>query len=123
VGRQNGQDSRHAHTGREYNAAMKHSFVDGRLYLTRSPKEREPLLLRLRKIEGQVRGLRQMLEEDRYCLDEVQQANAITAGVREVALMIMAQHLTAGIEFAVESKDAPAALNDLMMVLRAAMRH
>jgi len=102
---------------------MEHSFVDGRLYLTRSPKEREPLLLRLRKIEGQVRGLRQMLEEDRYCLDEVQQANAITAGVREVALMIMAQHLTAGIEFAVESKDAPAALNDLMMVLRAAMRH
>jgi DNA-binding FrmR family transcriptional regulator len=101
---------------------MDHSFTDGRLYLRRTAEEREPLLVRLRKIEGQVRGLRQMLEEDRYCLDEVQQANAITAGVREVALLIMAQHLEAGIEFAVESKDAPAALKDLMAVLRSAMR-
>jgi DNA-binding FrmR family transcriptional regulator len=101
---------------------MEHSFADGRLYLKRTPEEREPVLKRLRKIEGQVRGLCQMLEEDRYCLDEVQQASAITAGVREVALMIMAQHLSAGLEFAVESKDVPAALNDLMAILRAAMR-
>ena len=59
---------------------------------------------------------------DRYCLDEVQQANAITAGVREVAMMIMEQHLTAGLEFAIESKDVSATLTDLMAVLRAAMR-
>jgi DNA-binding FrmR family transcriptional regulator len=100
---------------------MEHSFVDGRLYLRREPEEREPLLRRLRKIEGQVRGLRKMLEEDRYCLDEVQQTKAITAGVREVALMVMAQHLAAGIEFAIESKDRDAALQDLMTVLRGAM--
>jgi DNA-binding FrmR family transcriptional regulator len=101
---------------------MEHSFVDGRLYLKRSAQEREPVLKRLRKIEGQVRGLRQMFEEDRYCLDEVQQASAITAGIREVALMIMTQHLSAGLEFAVESQDAPAALDELMTVLRAALR-
>ena len=101
---------------------MEHSFVDGRLYLRRTPEEREPVLRRLRKIEGQVRGLRQMLEDDRYCLDEVQQANAITAGVREVAMLIMEQHLTAGLEFAIESKDVSAALTDLMAVVRAAMR-
>jgi DNA-binding FrmR family transcriptional regulator len=101
---------------------MEHSFVDGRLYLIRTPEEREPLLKRLRKIEGQVRGLQQMIENDRYCLEEVQQANAITAAIREVALMVMAQHLSAGIEFAVETKDANAALIDLMTVLRAAMR-
>ena len=102
---------------------MQHSFIDGRLILVRTPEEREPLLRRLRKIEGQVRGLRQMLEEDRYCLDEVQQANAITAGVRAVAMLIMEQHLTAGLEFAIESRDVPAALTDLMAVLRAAMRN
>jgi DNA-binding FrmR family transcriptional regulator len=101
---------------------MEHSFVNGRLYLTRTPEEREPLLLRLRRIEGQVRGLQKMLEENRYCLEEVQQANAIIAGVREVAMLIMGQHLTAGLEFAAESKDAPAALEDLMNVLRGAMR-
>jgi DNA-binding FrmR family transcriptional regulator len=102
---------------------MQHSFIDGRLFLVRTPGEREPILRRLRKIEGQVRGLRQMLEEDRYCLDEVQQSNAITAGVREVAMMIMEQHLAAGLEFAIESRDVPAALADLMAVLRAAMRN
>lgn len=102
---------------------MRHSFIDGRLFLAREPEEREPVLRRLRKIEGQVRGLRQMLEEDRYCLEEVQQANAITAGVREVAMLIMEQHLQAGLEFAIESGDVPAALGDLMTVLRAAMRN
>ena len=101
---------------------MEHSFVEGRLYLARTAEERDPLLMRLRKIEGQVRGLQQMLEADRYCLEEVQLANAIIAAVREVALMIMGQHLKAGVEFAVESNDAPAALEDLMAVLRAAMR-
>jgi CsoR family transcriptional regulator, copper-sensing transcriptional repressor len=102
---------------------MQHSFIDGRLFLVRTPEEREPMLRRLRKIEGQVRGLHQMLEEDRYCLDEVQQANAISAGMREVAMLIMEQHLTAGLEFAIESQDVSAALTDLMAVLRAAMRN
>jgi DNA-binding FrmR family transcriptional regulator len=101
---------------------MEHSFVDGRLYLHRTPEERDPMLRRLRKIEGQVRGLMLMLEQDRYCLEEVQQANAIAAGVREVARMIMAQHLAAGVEFAIESQDGNAALQDLLTVLRGAMR-
>ena len=42
---------------------------------------KEDLLLRLRKLEGQVRGIQQMIAEDRYCLDVVQQVNALTAGV------------------------------------------
>jgi DNA-binding FrmR family transcriptional regulator len=63
-----------------------------------------------------------MLEEDRYCLEEVHQANAIISGIREVAMLIMAQHLAAGVEFAVESGNVPGALDDLMSVLRGAMR-
>src|ERR1700761_8458114 len=102
---------------------MDHSFTEGRLYLRRTSEEREPLLVRLRRIEGQVRGLRQMLEEDRYCLDEVQQANAIAAGVREVAVMIMEQHLAEGVRFAAESNDGEAALSDLFAVLRGAVRN
>jgi len=101
---------------------MKFSFQNGRLYLQRMPEEREPILRRLKKIEGQVRGLQQMLEDDRYCLDEVQQANAITSGIREVATLIMQQHMAAGLEFAAQSNDVPGALEDLMTVLRAAMK-
>ncbi len=101
---------------------MEHEFIGGRLYLRRDAAEKEPLVQRLSRVEGQVRGLRQMIEADRYCLDEVQQANAITAAVREVVLLIISQHLTAGIDFAVKSKDQPAAISDMISVLRAAMR-
>ncbi len=77
---------------------------------------------RLRRIEGQVRGLIQMIEADRYCLDEVQQANAITAAVREVALLILTSHLDAGVDYAVRSGQAEAATQEVSAVLRAALR-
>src|SRR5436853_7310229 len=79
---------------------MQYDFRDDRLYLQRTSEEKEPLLQRLNRVEGQVRGLRQMIENDRYCGDEVQQASAITAAVREVALLLILQHLEAGVGYA-----------------------
>jgi DNA-binding FrmR family transcriptional regulator len=101
---------------------MEYEFRDERLYLRRSLEEKAPLLNRLNRIEGQVRGLRQMIEEDRYCLDEVQQANAIAAAMRELTLLVISQHLTAGVDFAIKDGDAEAAIKDIMGVLRAALR-
>ena len=97
--------------------------VGERILLTRNEAARRPLVQRLNPIEGQVRGLRGMIEEDRYCLDEVQQINAITAALREVALTIIGQHVAAGVRIAADS-EAPeaAAVDDVMRVLRAAMR-
>jgi len=82
-----------------------------------------PILQRLRKIEGQVRGLQQMLEQDRYCLDELQQANAVVAAMREVALLIASQHLAAGIDHVVAGNNQDALLDEMKAVLRAAMRN
>ena len=101
---------------------MDHEFNEGRLYLHRTLEEREPLLKRLRRIEGQVRGLQQMIENDRYCLDEVQQINAITAALREVALLVISQHLTAAVDFAVKAQDGEMAIEEMVTVLRAALR-
>ena len=101
---------------------MNHEFRDGRLLLRRTPEQKAPLLQRLRRIEGQVRGLQQMVEEDRYCLDEVQQANAVTSAMREVALLIIQDHLTAAVEHAVASGDGDASIKEMVGVLRAAMR-
>jgi len=67
---------------------VEHECVAGRLLLHRTAEEREPILHRLRRIEGQVRGLQQMIEQDRYCLDEIQQANAVCAAMREVIVLI-----------------------------------
>jgi len=101
---------------------MNYEFRDGRFFLHRTPEQKAPLLKRLRRIEGQVRGMQQMVEEDRYCLDEVQQANAVTAAVREVALLIIQDHLTAAVEHAVTSGDGENSIKEMIAVLRAAMR-
>ena len=101
---------------------MEYEFRDGRIYVTRSAGEKARIIERLKKIEGQVRGVQQMVEDSRYCLDEVQQANAIVAAMRQVELMIIEDHLNASIDFAVKSKDIDAAMRDMMSVLRAAVR-
>lgn len=101
---------------------MEHEFRDGRLYLHRTPEQKAPILQRLRRIEGQVRGLQQMIEEGRYCLDEVQQADAAMAAMREVALLVIQDHLEAAVEFAVSAGDGAVAVKEMVAVLRAAMR-
>jgi DNA-binding FrmR family transcriptional regulator len=101
---------------------MDYEFRDGKLFVSRTDQERAPIVQRLRKIEGQVRGLIQMVEADRYCLDEVQLANAITAATREVALLVLSSHLDAGVDFAVKSGEADAITKEIIGVLRAALR-
>ena len=95
------------------------TFVEGRVCLARTDAERAPLVRRLGRIEGQVRGLRAMIEADRYCLDEIQQIRAASAALREVGLLIIGQHLEAGLTLATESPDRAAVLEDLLRVLRA----
>jgi DNA-binding FrmR family transcriptional regulator len=67
-----------------------------------------------------------MIAEDRYCLDEIQQVNAITAALRELSLIIIGQHIAEGVRFASDQagseQTVEAAVDDMMRVLRAAMR-
>ena len=79
---------------------MKYDFKDDRLHIMRTVDEKKQLLQRLNRIEGQVGGLRDMIENDRYSGDEIQQASAITAAVREVALLLIAQQLEVGLNAA-----------------------
>ena len=51
------------------------------------------VLKRLRRIEGQVRGLARMVEEDQYCIDIVTQVNAVQAALRSVALGLIDDHV------------------------------
>src|SRR3954449_10061543 len=54
---------------------------------------KDQLLKRLRRIEGQVRGIQKMVEEDRYCIDVLQQASAVTAAMDKVALGLLNDHV------------------------------
>jgi CsoR family transcriptional regulator, copper-sensing transcriptional repressor len=53
----------------------------------------DDLLRRLRRIEGQVRGIAQMVEDDRYCIDVLTQIAAATKGLQSVAVRMFDEHL------------------------------
>lgn len=84
-------------------------------------QDKEALLNRLRRIEGQVRGLQQMVADDRYCLDVVQQINALTAAAREVALIVLEDHVRGCVTDAVKDDNADPAIREMMTVLGKAM--
>jgi DNA-binding FrmR family transcriptional regulator len=67
------------------------------------------------------RRRRRSSQGNRYCLDEIQQAGAISAAIRETVLLILTDHLNAGVDFAVKGGDGDA-VKDMILVLRAAMR-
>ena len=69
-----------------------------------------------------MRGLHQMVEDDRYCLDVVQQVNALTAAAREVSLLVMETHLRATVTEAASEHDGESALREMIDVLRKALR-
>ena len=54
---------------------------------------KEDLLVRLARIEGQVRGVARMVEEDRYCIDVVTQINAVGAALDKVGLGLLDGHV------------------------------
>ncbi|WP_020660527.1 metal-sensitive transcriptional regulator [Amycolatopsis benzoatilytica] len=55
--------------------------------------EKEGYLKRLRRIEGQIRGLQRMVEEDKYCIDILTQVSAATKALEAVSLGLMDEHL------------------------------
>jgi DNA-binding FrmR family transcriptional regulator len=62
-------------------------------------------LKRLKRIEGQVRGLARMVEEDRYCIDIVTQIAAARAALRKVEEEILRDHVAHCVEHAITSGD------------------
>lgn len=55
--------------------------------------DKAKLLARLRRAEGQVRGVARMIEEDKYCIDVLTQISAITASLRSVGLLVLQDHI------------------------------
>jgi len=53
---------------------------------------RKQVQARLRRVEGQVRGIEQMVKDDRYCIDVLTQVGAVKAALDSVALLLLADH-------------------------------
>lgn len=68
-------------------------------------KNRTAILNRLRRIEGQVRGVAQMLEQDRYCIDILHQIQALKAALAKVEDRVLADHAASCVNEAIASGD------------------
>tara|TARA_B100000945_G_scaffold81817_1_gene63092 strand:+ start:3077 stop:3346 length:270 start_codon:yes stop_codon:yes gene_type:complete len=65
----------------------------------------ENQLLRLKKVEGQVRGIQTMIEERRYCMDLLSQIRAVSGALRKIESGILKSHLQHCVNDAITSKD------------------
>lgn len=70
--------------------------------------DKEAVLRRLRRLEGQIRGLQRMVDQDAYCIDVLTQVSAATRALESVALELMGDHLAHCVREAV-SKGGPEA--------------
>jgi DNA-binding FrmR family transcriptional regulator len=64
---------------------------------------RARLLGRLRRIEGQVQGIRRMLEDDKYCVDVLLQLSAVQGAVAQVQKLVLGQHIASCVTEALRS--------------------
>jgi len=75
---------------------------------------KDAVLRRLRRIEGQVRGLQRMVDEDTYCIDVLTQISAATKALQAVALELLEDHLGHCVSHAISSggPDAEAKIHE-----------
>jgi CsoR family transcriptional regulator, copper-sensing transcriptional repressor len=72
------------------------------------------LLARLRRIEGQVRGLQRMVEGDKYCIDILTQVNSVTAALRAVGVGLLDDHVRHCVRESLEQGEGDGKVEELV---------
>ena len=85
-------------------------------------EEKEALVKRLHRVEGQVRGIERMVEDERYCIDILTQIGAATTALESVAFKILDEHVNHCVAGALESGDAEVAAEKSRELLEAVHR-
>lgn len=84
----------------------------------RTNNEKEKLINRLKRIEGQVRGLQKMIEDDRYCVDVLVQISAIQAALKKVGFQLMERHTKTCVSSAIQEGHGDHHIDELMKVIQ-----
>lgn len=85
--------------------------------VSRNSDEKKQLQNRLRRIEGQVRGIQKMVEEDRYCVDILIQLTAINSAIKQVGMTLLENHTNHCVSNAIISGEGNEAIKELMKVV------
>ena len=78
----------------------------------------ENQLVRLKKVEGQVRGIQTMIEEQRYCMDLLSQTRAVTGAMRKIESGILESHLKHCVNDAISSNSSEEAALKIKEIIR-----
>ncbi|GAA0427922.1 metal-sensing transcriptional repressor [Lentibacillus halophilus] len=84
----------------------------------RTQDEKDAVVNRLKRIEGQVRGIQKMVEDDRYCVDILVQVSAINAALKKVGFSVAERHTKHCVSDAVQSGNGDEAIDELMEVMK-----
>ncbi|PLT51453.1 copper-sensing transcriptional repressor CsoR [Bacillus amyloliquefaciens] len=84
----------------------------------KSAKEKDQILNRLKRIEGQVRGIQNMVENERYCVDILVQISAVQAAMQKVAFHLLEDHAHHCVAGAIESGNGEQAIAELLDVVK-----
>lgn len=75
---------------------------------------KEKTLHRLKKVEGQINGIQRMVEEEKYCIDIVNQITAVKRALEQVALMVMKRHVESCVSEAIRLGNSTKKIDELM---------
>jgi DNA-binding FrmR family transcriptional regulator len=79
--------------------------------------DKSSLVKRLNRVEGQVRGIAKMIEEDRYCVDVLTQVAAVRSALDAMALQLLRDHTHGCVQGAIRSGKGDAAIDELLAVV------
>ena len=97
---------------------MMSEFLHETPIIPRTDEEKESTVNRLKRIEGQVRGIQRMVEEDRYCVDILVQISAINAALKKVGFSVAERHMKHCVSHAVQDGEGESAIDELLDVLK-----
>ncbi len=80
-------------------------------------QQKKELLDRLARIEGQVRGVSRMIEEDRYCVDILAQVNAARNALKKVGLKVLDSHIQGCVRTALREREDGQIIEELLRVI------
>ncbi len=76
--------------------------------------KKNELLGRLRRVEGQIRGLQRMVDEDKYCIDILTQLNSVTAALKAVGLGLLDDHVRHCVRESIEKGEGDQKVEELV---------
>ena len=82
-----------------------------------SSESKRELLVRLSKIEGQIRGISKMIKDDKYCIDIIDQITATRRALDKVAMLILKKHINSCVTNAIKADKSDDIVEELINVI------